>query len=248
MKALSRLLLSIATAGGAVAALSAPAHAVLQFSIGSGESSFGCVDNFSCDSSSAVGVISIPSISNPEFGVSATDVLLTSTGGSSAPAALDAKIGSFSNASGGALFGEFALGDTNFSSVKLFRISVSTTWTNATADSELDVSWFADALNEQGASTPFDAPGTEFDSTELDSPESGNGTVTFSDTVALSISGPFSLTVQGDLALANGGTVSATESVTAIPEASTWTMLIAGFAGLGIAGYRVSRKRGALAV
>jgi hypothetical protein len=248
MKALSRLLLSIATAGGAIAVLSAPAHAVLQFSIGSGESSFGCVDNFSCDSDSATGVISIRSVSNPEFGISATGVKLTSTGGTGAPAALDATIGSFSNSSDGALFGEFALGDTNFSSVKQFRISVSATWTNATADSELDVSWFADPLNEQGGGTPFDAPGSQFDSTELDSPESGNGTVTFSDTVALNISGPFSLTLQGDLALAGGGTVSATESVTAIPEASTWTMLIAGFAGLGIAGYRVSRKHNALAV
>jgi hypothetical protein len=248
MKAFSRLLLSIATAGGAVAALSAPAHAVLQFSIGNGESSFACVDNSSCDSDPATGVISIPSVSSPEFGISATDVKLTSTGGTEAPAALDAKIGSFSNTSGGTLSGAFALGDTSFSGAKLFRISVSTTWTNATADSALDVSWFADPLNQQGANTPFDAPGNQFDSTELDSPESGNGTVTFSDTVALNVSSPFSLTLQGDLALANGATVSATESVTAIPEASTWTMLIAGFAGLGIAGYRVSRKRGALAV
>ena len=248
MKAFSRVLLSFAVAGGAVAALSAPAHATLQFSIGNGESSFGCVDNFSCDNDSAVGVISIPSVSSPEFGISATNVKLRSTGGAEAPAALDATIGSFSNTSGGTLSGAFALGDRSFNSAKLFRISVSTTWTNATANSELDMSWFADPSNQQGANTPFDAPGNQFDSTELVSPESGNGTVTFSDTVALNVSGPFSLTLQGDLALANGATVSATESVTAIPEASTWTMLIAGFAGLGIAGYRVSRKRNALAV
>jgi hypothetical protein len=55
--------------------------------------------------------------------------------------------------------------------------------------------------------------------------------------------------VQGHIDLANGGTESASESVTvAVPEPSTWTMLIAGFAGLGIAGYQVSRKRSALAV
>jgi hypothetical protein len=248
MKALSRLLLSIATAGGAVAALSAPAHAILQFSIGNGESSFACVDNSSCDSDSATGVISIPSVSSQEFGISATGVKLTSTGGTEAPAALDAIIGSFSNTSDGALSGAFALGDTNFKSAKEFRISVSTTWTNATADSRLDVSWFADPLNQQGANTPFDAPGSQFDSTQINSPETGNGTVNFSDTVFLNVSGLFSLTLQGDLTLASGGTVSATETVTAIPETSTWTMLIAGFAGLGIAGYRVSRMRNALAV
>jgi hypothetical protein len=32
-------------------------------------------------------------------------------------------------------------------------------------------------------------------------------------------------------------------SVTAVPEASTWAMMVIGFAGLGIAGYRASQKR-----
>jgi hypothetical protein len=248
MKAFSRLLLSVAMAGGAVAGLSAQAHATLQFSIGNGEASLTCADNTPCDSDPATGVISIPSISSPAFGVSASGINLTSTGGTGAPTALDAVVGSFSNASGQTLSGAFALGDTSFNSVKQFRVSVSATWTNATADSELDVTWFADALNDQGANNPFDAPGSEFANIELDSPETGNGTVNFSDTVSVDLSGPFSLTLQGDLTLANGGTVSVTESVVAVPEASTWTMLIAGFAGLGIAGYRVSRKRVALAV
>jgi hypothetical protein len=247
MKAFSRLLLSVAMAGGAVAALSAPAHAVLQFSVGEGEASLTCVDNSSCDSDSATGVISIPSISSPEFGVSASDIKLTSTGGTNAPAALDATIGSFSNTSDGSLSGAFALGDTNFSSAKLFRITASVTWTNA-PNSELDLNWLADPENQQGGNNPFVAPGNQFDFTEFDSPTSGSGTQTFVDTVVLRLSGPFSLTLQGDLlGFPSGGTVSATESVTAIPEASTWTMLIAGFAALGIAGYRVLRKRNALA-
>jgi hypothetical protein len=235
-------------AGGAVAALAAPAHATLQFSLGNGESSFGCVDNFSCDSDPTVGVISVPSVTNPEFGISASDVKLTSTGGTAAPAALDAVVGSFSNSSGGALSGSFALGDTNFSSAKLFRITTSVTWKNAPG-SELDLEWLADPANQQGGTNPFVAPGNVFDSTEFDSPVSGSGTQTFSDVVSLSLGGPFSLTLQGQLhGFPDGGTVSAAESVTAVPEASTWTMLIAGFAGLGIAGYRVSRKRNALAV
>ena len=33
----------------------------------------------------------------------------------------------------------------------------------------------------------------------------------------------------------------------AIPEPSTWAMMLLGFAGLGFAGYRASRKNGALA-
>ncbi|MCK1642967.1 hypothetical protein IVA95_36770 [Bradyrhizobium sp. 157] len=36
-------------------------------------------------------------------------------------------------------------------------------------------------------------------------------------------------------------------AVSAIPEASTWTMLILGFAGLGLAGYRRARRSAAIA-
>ena len=36
-------------------------------------------------------------------------------------------------------------------------------------------------------------------------------------------------------------------TLTAVPEASTWAMMLAGFAGLGIAGYGASRKRGGAA-
>ncbi len=38
-----------------------------------------------------------------------------------------------------------------------------------------------------------------------------------------------------------------TFTLTAVPEASTWAMMLVGFAGLGIAGYRVSQKRSAAA-
>jgi hypothetical protein len=110
------------------------------------------------------------------------------------------------------------------------------------------VAWFDDPANTQGANTPTDAPGSQFDSFSADT-VTGNDTADHSNTGALDVSPPFSLTVQGHIDLANGGTESASESVTvAVPEPSTWTMLIAGFAGLGIAGYQVSRKRSALAV
>jgi PEP-CTERM motif len=38
-----------------------------------------------------------------------------------------------------------------------------------------------------------------------------------------------------------------TGSVGAVPEPSTWAMMILGFAGLGFAGYRKSRKAVAIA-
>jgi hypothetical protein len=248
MKALSRSLLSVAAAGGAIAALSAQAHATLQLAsqvLLPGAPGLVCVDNSLCDSNPAVGVISIPPLE--QSGVTATGIKVTSTGDQHAPAALDVTIGSVSNGSGVVLPVDFAIGDTNFSSARGFKIFLSVTWTNA-AGSSLNLSWFADPSNQQGANSATGAPGSQFGATMLDSPESGSGTVTFSDTVPLHVAGPFSLTLEGSVDLTNGAELSATESVTAVPEASTWTMLLLGFAGLGLAGRRLSPSRGKLAV
>jgi hypothetical protein len=46
----------------------------------------------------------------------------------------------------------------------------------------------------------------------------------------------------GELA-SPGGFGVGTFTLTAVPEASTWAMMMIGFAGLGVAGYRVSQKR-----
>ncbi len=40
-----------------------------------------------------------------------------------------------------------------------------------------------------------------------------------------------------------GGFGVGTFTLTAVPQASTWTLMLIGFAGLGIAGYRTSQKR-----
>jgi hypothetical protein len=40
-----------------------------------------------------------------------------------------------------------------------------------------------------------------------------------------------------------GGFGVGTFTLTAVPEASTWAMMVIGFAGLGVAGYRASQKR-----
>jgi hypothetical protein len=243
MKALSRLLLSVVATGGAVMALSAPAHAILQFSVGTGssEQTFTCVDNSSCDSNPATGTISIPTISFE--GITATDVQVWATGDS-----LNFTVGSLTNDTDGALNGIFAVSDTDFTSTAgRFRTSFSTTWSNA-AGSGVDLIWVADRENGQGANSPEDAPGFEYDSFSATT-ETGNAFASYSNSGSLNVSPLFSLTVQGSIDLAPGGTESASESaVIAVPEASTWTMLIAGFTGLGIAGYLGSRKGKALAV
>jgi hypothetical protein len=48
----------------------------------------------------------------------------------------------------------------------------------------------------------------------------------------------------GELA-SPGGFGVGTLTLTAVPEASTWAMMLIGFAGVGMAGYRASQKRAA---
>ena len=55
-------------------------------------------------------------------------------------------------------------------------------------------------------------------------------------------------TAYGELASAPGGFGVGTFTLTAVPEESTWALMLIGFAGLGIAGYRASRKRVAAAI
>ena len=52
----------------------------------------------------------------------------------------------------------------------------------------------------------------------------------------------------GELTSAPGGFGVGTFTLTAVPEASTWALMLIGFAGLGIAGYRASQKRIAAAI
>ena len=241
MKALSRLILSIVTAGGAAAALSTQAGATLQFSVGAGDESYTCVDNSPCDTNPATGIISIPEISFE--GITGTDVTVTATG-----EVLSFTVGSLTNDTGGTLSANFAVSDTGFGSDPTrFKTVFTTTWRDALGSS-IDVGWFDDPENAQGANSPTDTPGSEFDSFDAAAISTESDTESHSATGALDVSPPFSVTVGGSIVLVNGGTESASESVSfAVPEASTWTMMIAGFAGLGLAGYRASRKRSALA-
>jgi hypothetical protein len=51
----------------------------------------------------------------------------------------------------------------------------------------------------------------------------------------------------GELTSNPGGFGVGTFTLTAVPEASTWAMMLIGFAGLGVARYRTSQKRAAAA-
>jgi hypothetical protein len=106
------------------------------------------------------------------------------------------------------------------------------------------LSWFDDPNNEQGADNVTDTPGNLIDSftdmsTEIvDSfAHDGNGVI--------SDSGPFSMTEEAVFTLTPFGQLinrGQTEVKSAVPEPSTWAMMLLGFAGLGYAGFRKGRS------
>lgn len=89
---------------------------------------------------------------------------------------------------------------------------------------------------------PYNEPVFDIPSELLKVPEDGAYSLDFSflDT-ALPVDGPI---------LADGTLISdpLVPGSTAIPEPTTWAMMLIGFAGLGFASYRATRKTGALAV
>jgi hypothetical protein len=62
----------------------------------------------------------------------------------------------------------------------------------------------------------------------------------------LSVPGTETISVEDLSGGRDNGSYSLT--ISAVPELSTWAMMLVGFAGLGFAGYRASRKSAALAV
>jgi hypothetical protein len=174
-----------------------------------------------------------------------TDVVVQSAGNTDNPAApsLSYSVGSFLNGSGQDLNADFAVSDTDFRGPLTLDLGAQASWMNA-GNSRIILRFLADSNNTQGGNTPTDAPGMALDDTEF---EASQGSQSFATTTALAGSGLYSLSDQGTLFLASGGTVSGGQSTTfsfvspAVPEPSTWAMMALGFAGLGIAGYKRAR-------
>ena len=141
------------------------------------------------------------------------------------------------------------MSDTNFTGpVVSFLTAGSGVWQNAVG-LKITLSWFDDPNNDQGADSVTDTPGNLIDSftdvsTELvDSfSHDGNG--------AVADAGPFSMTEEAVFTLTPFGQLinrGQSEVKLAVPEPSTWAMMLLGFAGLGYAGFRKARSARSIA-
>jgi len=216
----------------------APANAVLQISGSVGGIAVQCADqDFSCDQNPVPGQLSIgdQTLSGVQFiGSSQTQVVGPPTN------RLDTSSFQIINSSGGSVDIALAVSGTSFAApTSLFSASGGGTFETA-AGSNITLSFFADAANQQGADTPTDAPGTNL---FTGSHVAVGLTDTFSinsGTSPLVETGPFSMTLLASGTLTDGGslvgrTQALVTDVTTIPEPGTLALLggaLLGFVAL----------------
>lgn len=140
---------------GAVA-LSAPAHATLQIALDINGATFNCVDNAGCDTNLATGVLQTGATTFA--GVSFLGSSQTSASG--ATNSITTTSFQITNNNATPVTYQLAVGDTRFAGpVTSLSQSGSGTLLNAVG-STIDLTYYADTANGQGADTPTDFPGT----------------------------------------------------------------------------------------
>jgi hypothetical protein len=252
------MLRSVLTALAAVAlavSLASPAHATLQIAISVDGTAFSCADNGACDSDPRTGVLALSNMTIN--GVVLSGLSLFSAGTPANPSSNGfAVFGiglSINNTTNAAQAIAIALSDTSFSTIGSFPLYFSVfaagTFQPSMSGSRILTSYFDDPGNAQGADTVTDTPGNltaSFSVIDNRPPRpAGPGFNVFQGGIPVSETAPFSMTMTADILLAaNTQLLNYGQAIqAAVPEPSTWVMMLLGFAGLGFA---FRRRRAAI--
>jgi hypothetical protein len=230
----------ILMAGVALALLAAPANARLQLSISAGGTTFTCFDGqLSCDQSGGANNLLI--VDQTVNGAFVQLALTQSQFG--APDELQLSTSNIENLTAAPLTIVLTASDTGYAfPIRAINNSASLTFNSNIGAPDSTLTFFADVADGQGAPG---APGTLLESVSghaTTDPDSFSG----SRITAFDADAPFSMTESASLVLrANGSITGFNQSMesAAVPEASTWAMLLVGFAGLGWGAWTRKRVR-----
>lgn len=228
------LLAATALAGFAFAQ---PAHAVLQLAIDVGGNVFTCVDNASCDTNSAVGILAVGHqiIGGLDF----TGSTQTSTGTVNNPAGgafLNTSSLQITNTTANTIAFSAAIGDRDFiGPANQYSASSSATFQSAIG-SVLTQTWYDDPANVQGANNATDHPGNQLATTSKLVTLASDATA-FTDSGAVDDPNNFSMTETITGTLTGLGSIVSngqTETKVATPEPFSLALLGSGLFGLGM--------------
>ena len=240
----------LAFAGALLAgtALATPAHAILQIAADVNGSLFSCQDGAACDTDGTVNGSLTIGTQTLGGGVTFNGSNQQQTIGPPTNALVTGSQ-TITNSTGAVATISFAVSGTDFGfPTSIYNASGSITYLNAIG-STVDLQWYGDTANNQGASTVGDLPGTLLEdhaflsTTIADSFSTGNLNGPFA------TSAPFSWTMAAVGTLAAGATATIsnrgqviTNDVVPVPEPTSLVIFGSALIGLGILARRKQRK------
>jgi hypothetical protein len=209
------------------------ANAVLQFSLDINGATFSCVDNTACDTNNTLGVLQTgpTTFANVSFlGSSQTQAV-------GAVNSLNTTSFQITNNNAGTITYTLAVGGIGFvGPVTTLSQSGSGTFESAIG-STIDLTYYADTANNQGADTPTDLPGTQQANSGLITAALLTDSFNYNNTSSFSDPDLYSMTLGTTGTLTSGGSLvgrSQAQIAVAVPEPASLAILGGGLIGLGV--------------